>query len=133
MLVINFSRGAIERTCTTNPFICHDTKRVLITGFDRLTTNLFRSHICQRARVPLIIQGVRAKSNRSYTKITEPDLRILAEENIIWFNVAMNNTLVMSILQSLSYLLHIAHDNIERQAGSFGLTQPAIRNIVHDQ
>ncbi len=72
MLHGNFDRRSLERALPHNPFIDHDSKRVLITGRTWLALDLFRGHVRQRAADALLeVDGMRTVSDGGDAKVTE--------------------------------------------------------------
>jgi hypothetical protein len=46
-------------------------------------------------------------SNGSNVKITEDNLTLLPNEHILWLDIAMNEELLMSVLERLGHLLDV--------------------------
>src|SRR5436305_3346718 len=125
----------MERAVATQPFIDNDTHGVLITGGNRMGLNLLGGHVGDSSRRVLSILGVCTMGEDGNAKVAEQDLIISPQQHIFRFDVAMNHLFLVRILQSLSYLLDVGNDDIERKLRPMGvaLTKVATGSIVHDQ
>ena len=68
-------------------------------------------------------------------KVAEQETAISAHEHILWLDIAMDDTALMSVLQSGGYLLYIAYNRGQWQLAPFGMAisqRPSLR-IFHHQ
>ena len=71
----------------------------------RLTIHLFRTHVCRRAhRRPWPLPTVYFRNNLCDTKIHYLYMPFFIEENVAWFDVAVDDAMLMSVRESMKYL-----------------------------
>src|SRR5438552_14509935 len=97
----------MKRSCSTEPLINHDAKRILITCWAWLSFNMFRGHIVRCASCIEGLQRRCAVSSDGDTKIAEQDLVISSQEHVFWFDITMDYMVRVSILKSSSNLHYI--------------------------
>jgi hypothetical protein len=68
-------------------------------------------------------------------KVTEQDLIAAAQQHVLWFDIAMDQSLIMSTLEGIGYLLRIGNHCRQRKRYPFrmALTQRAMRGKIHHQ
>jgi hypothetical protein len=66
-------------------------------------------------------------------KVTQQHLEVGVEQHILRLDIAVQEPLVMGVLQGGSHLLDIGHDCLERQTGAWGmpLAEIAMRSMLH--
>src|SRR5947209_11717827 len=110
MLAGNLSKGAMKGTGSREPFVDHHGKRILITGRTGLAPKLFWGHVACRACDVLHTLRARGLGDQSNAEVAEQDLLASPNEQVLWFNIAMDEVLVVSVLEGISDLLDIAQD-----------------------
>ena len=70
---------ALKRVIPGEPFVDNNAKRILVTGWSRLTLNLFRSHIQNRSRHLLDTLRLRMPREHTQAKVAEQNVKTLAE------------------------------------------------------
>ena len=78
-----------------------------------MTPQLLGSHIGQRAGG--LLEGLRAGAvgHERQAKIREPDLLVGSEQEILRFEVTVNQSLRMGILEGGGHLLDVGDDGVE--------------------
>lgn len=135
MLGEDFGIGAFKWPHATEPFVDDDAERVLIAGGTCLGLDLFWSHVRDCANGYLRAHRRGTVGSRSNAEIAEQDIIALTNEHIFGFDIAVNELLVVSILQGVSSLLHIGDNSRERNRLALGVSfsQCAMSTIVHHQ
>src|SRR5579872_4861391 len=135
MLGKDFGVRAFEWTSTAEPFVDDNPEGILIAGKTCLSLNLFWSHVGNRAKWNLRAHGRGAMGSSNDAKITEQDIVALSDKHIFRLDIAVNELVIVGILQSLSNLMNVGDYGRERDTLSFGVTLPkgAMRTIVHYQ
>ena len=98
MLTGDLGKGAVKGTIATEPFIDHHTQRILITGRTRFALKLLRSHVARGSRHILHALGARRLGEQGNTKVTEQDLLAPANQQVLRFDIAMDEVLIVRIL-----------------------------------
>src|SRR5437763_11501158 len=98
MLTKDLIERAEKRRPPTQPFIDHHTKSVLIRSCARSVPDLFRCHVDRCSR--WILSGERAQCVLHYcnAKVTEDQLLVGIEQDILWFDIPMDNPALMRII-----------------------------------
>src|SRR5579859_11396 len=99
MLYCYLGRGAEKGALAAEPLVDNDAQRVLIAGRARFPHDLLRSHIRDGASSFLRIQRTATMGDRSDAKVTQPDLIGWTQQEIIWFDISMDQFAIMGILQ----------------------------------
>src|SRR6266568_1438352 len=122
-------RGAAE------PFVHHHAQGILIAGGPSLLLNLLRGHVDGGAASLLLFPGFCTVSKGCNAKITQQDVVIWPQQNVLRLDIAMDALVIMRILQGPSYLIRIDHYGVQGQACSLRMTsaQGAIGGIGDDQ
>ncbi len=115
MLAGNLVKRSLERALTNQPFIGDHSQRILIAGRARMPLNLLRSHISCRACYRLRALLARRLYKRRNPKITQQHLATAADQHILWLHIAVNQPLVMRVLQRLGNLLEIGRNRGRRE------------------
>src|SRR6266571_6801955 len=126
MLTIEFESVSLKGAFSTEPLIDHNPKGVLITGRTRMALDLLRSHVIGRSTNTLCaLQGSGSGlSNCGDAKVTDQDLTLLPNQEILRFDIAVDHTLVMGVLESLSNLFNILHDQWQGNLRSCRMSLP---------
>ena len=135
MLAQQLGRRALKGRLATQPFIHHHSKGVLVALQTGRTTNLLRGHVDQGAIHFRNMQRVRCGNQQGDAKIAEQDPLILSQEQILRFEIAMDQPLVMGILQGRSDIRDIADDGLEGNpaAARMAFAQSPTRRVLHHQ
>lgn len=110
MLGRDLGKEAVKGSFSAQPFVDHDTQRILVAGRTWMGLDLFGSHIGNRACSILRPSIARTLSHHSNTKVTEQHLVAASQQHILRLDVAMYQLLIVGILQRLGNLLHIIHN-----------------------
>ena len=83
----------------------------------------------------MVIAGSQGTRLRSDAEVADHELFIVVEQYILWFQVAMNDLLIVSVLQRGCYLTHITSDKLrgELRPSRMALSQTAVNGIWHYQ
>jgi hypothetical protein len=135
MLTGDLGKGAMKGTGSREPFVDHHREDILVIGRAGLALKLFRGHIARCACHVLHTLGARGLGKQGNAKVAEQELLASSHQQVLWFDVAVNEVLVVGVLQGIRNLLDIAQDCGERQCHPFGmsLAYGATRGIVHDR
>jgi len=135
MLGNDLCQRAVKGTIPTEPLVDNNTKCILITGQPRFPLNLFWSHVGHRPCHLLNALVARALRHDSDAEVTQQDLFMLTHQHVLRLDIAVDESLVVGILQGICHLLDVGDDRREGQDGAFGMTlaQRAARGVVHDQ
>ncbi len=98
MLTQHLKQGAMKGGFATEPLIDQHTYGVLIARGAGSALDLFGSHVDGGPSLTLGRERVQAVLNHCNTKITEHDFIIGREQHIFWFDIAMDHTLLMSVI-----------------------------------
>ncbi len=93
-LIIHTLKG----TFPTEPFIDDDPQCILVTGWSWFPLNLLGSHVGHCSLRPLRGLGARTLGEQGQTKITEQNLMSASQQHILWLDITMYQSLLMSIL-----------------------------------
>src|SRR5438128_2031232 len=106
MLTVEFESVSLKGASSTESLIDHNPKGVLIAGRTRMALDLLRSHVIGRSTNTLrALQGSGSGlSNCGDAKVTDQYLTLLPNQEILRFDIAVDHTFVMGILESLSNL-----------------------------
>ncbi len=99
-----------------------------------MALQLLRGHIGERAGCLLEKLRAGAGGHEGQAKIREPNLLVGSEQQILRLEVAVNQFLLMDILQGRSHLLDVGDNDLEGQPRPLGveLPQGATWRILHD-
>ena len=127
----------MERPISAQPFVDDDGQSILITCQNGLALYLFRCHVCDSASgIPRgHTLSTCALCHGGDAKVTEQDFVVAAHQHIFWFDIAVNQLLIMGILQGRSNLLYIRHNDTDRDwyTARMALAQGAIGRIFHNK
>src|SRR5215471_8404164 len=107
MLIDYLTQRTGKRRSATKPLIDDNSQAILIAGRTRLPPELLRGHVGNGSNRLLGLLGTRALGNDSNVKFGEQDLMGTAEQHVLRFDIAMDQFLLMDVVQSLSHLLDI--------------------------
>ena len=135
MLDGDFAIGALKGTLPTQPFVHHNAKCILIARRTRLALNLFWGHVGDGACHVLGALVARTLGDGGDAEVAEQDLVTPPQQHILWLNIAMDELLIVGILQGFGDLLDIADNGGQRQRDAFGMSvaQRAVGGVVHDE
>src|SRR5205823_4294650 len=88
----------------------HDAQGILIAGGTRMVANLFGSHVEWRPCWLLRGERLERSLDDSQAKVAEDHLASGVEQQIGWLDIAVNDALLMGIIESGGDLLDIGHD-----------------------
>lgn len=120
MLTGDLGKGAVKGAGSREPFVDHHRQRILVTGRAGLALKLFRGHIARGAGHVLHTLGARGLGEQSNAKVAEQELLASSHEQVLWFDVAMNEVLVVGVLQGGGGLLDVAQDRGQRKRNPLG-------------
>ena len=103
-LVISGGKGFLSRKC----FVSDDAQRILVGGLARHALKLLRSHI--RISVALVSLFIPCFPKHGLdTKVGQQRFSLFIKEDVFWFEIAVNNISLMSIIERLSNLQKDVH------------------------
>src|SRR6266567_3459020 len=120
----------MKRAVSAEPLIDDDAQCILIAGWTGLTVDLLRRHVGYRASHILRALVARTLGDERDTEVAEQDLAASSHEHVLRFDIAVNELLIVGILQSLSNLLDVGDDQLEGEGCSRSMTS-ATRRAVH--
>src|SRR5579863_2882804 len=133
MLDGDLGGSAGKGALAAEPLVDDDAQRVLVAGRARLAHDLFGGHVRDGPGPLLGIQGTAAVGDGGDAEIAQPDLVGGTQQEIIRFDVAVDQFAVVGVLQGGSNLAGVGHDDVEGQALAPGLAQRATSGIIHDE
>src|SRR5258706_9190157 len=134
MFAQDLSRRSLKGTSSTKPFVDNDPQRILIAGYCRMFSYLLWSHIRHSTDQVFGLLRASAMSDDSNTKVAQQDFVTSPYQHVCWLDVAMNELLIMSILQGISNLFDIGNNSRQGNLSPCRVTifQCATQRIVHD-
>lgn len=131
----DFREGAMKGAISTEPFIDDDAKSILITGRFRMGLDLLRGHIGDGSGSVLVWLGTYALNHEGDAEVAEEYFVVAIQEHVLWFDIAMDKHLIVSILQGGSDLGNVGDDGVYGELRSLGvaLAQVAAGGILHDE
>src|ERR1051326_3971019 len=90
------------RAC--EPFIGHNAQRVLVAGRDWMPSYLLGGHVGNRRSILRALKTHPLLQNRN-AKISEQQLPPRVQQHILWFDIAVDDALVIGMLQGAGRLL----------------------------
>src|SRR6266516_5444292 len=124
MLGDDFQSRPLKGAYTAYPFIDDNSERILITGLTRLAQKLLRCGVGESPSHVLGCQRPRMWDDENQAKITEQDLVVAPQQQVLRFEISMNELCVVCILQGRSDLLDIGDNGAERNACSLWVAVP---------
>src|SRR5712691_4127651 len=94
----NFGSQPGKGAFSTEPFVDHDTKSILVAGRTRAILQLLGSHVGNAAGHGQRSIIVRILSQEGNTKVAEHDLVASADQEVLRLDIAVNQLLVMGAL-----------------------------------
>src|SRR5207237_4849404 len=92
----------LEGAHSTEPFVDDDGKCILVTGWNRLSLPLLRSHVIGRAHdtLEIFVQRVseRIPGYRCQTEITDQNPIFRVKQDILWFDIAMYEACLLGMM-----------------------------------
>src|SRR5712692_742019 len=95
--------GCSERWVASQEFIGNATQGILVTLLTDRFLELFRGHVTGSARA-IDIFDARGSQSCSDAEVGNEGRIFCVEENIFWFEVPMNDVLLVGIMKRLPYL-----------------------------
>src|SRR6266852_3963894 len=135
MLDGNLRKRAMKGAISTKPFVNNDTQRILVASRSRMGLDLLWSHVRYRSCHILRSLITRTLYHGGDAKVREQYLIALSHKHVLWFDVAMDESLVMGILQGVGDLLDVGDNRRKGQDCPFGiaLAQRATCGVAHDE
>src|SRR5947199_2178181 len=93
-----YSRRTLEWVRAAEPLVDDYSQGVLITGWTGLSPELLGCHVCRGTRRIEWALLVRTLSQDGDAKVTEQDLIASSQQHVLWFDISMDQSLVMSTL-----------------------------------
>ena len=119
MLHRHLDRRAPEGSLATEPLVDDHAQRVLVTGWPRLALHLFGGQIrsCPRQRrVQHLCAGRVCWQEQCQPKVCQQQLLASIQQHILRLDVAVDEALVMGVLQGRGHLDHIDEGVLEGEA-----------------
>src|SRR6266571_1700992 len=134
MLVNHLIEGAAKRPGTREPLVDNDAQGVLVAGYTGHALQLLWSGVRDGA-LEVFQDSIQVLGFDGDTEIAEQNFVIWAEQHVVRFDVAMDQFLIMDVLQGIGNLLDIIYNGRKWEACTFRmlLAQVAFRSIVHNQ
>ncbi len=112
MLVCGLANRPGERRLSTQPLIDHDAQGILIAGGTWFTSELLRGHIgdgpgCLQDRLRTC-----ALEDDGTVKFGEQDFIVVPQQHALRFDVAMDQFLLVDIVQGLGHLPDVGDNSI---------------------
>src|SRR6266480_4850701 len=98
MLIHQLQGSSYKGTLTTQPLIDDDPQGILVSGRNWFPLPLLRSHVARCTNRIFRLLRIGAMSHHRNAKITEQNFVVQTKEYILGFHIAMNTSLVMSIV-----------------------------------
>ena len=121
MLHHHLAERAFKRAASTQPFVDHHPQGVLVTGCTRVPLDLLRSHIGQCAHRLLRAQRGTAVRQGGQPKVREQHLLLPSQQHILRLDIAVDEFLLVGILQGSGDLLHAGDDLGKRHDRALGI------------
>ena len=127
--------AALKGRMSREPFIGDDAQRILIAGGFGVPLDLFGGHIVDGPFGQVMVVWSQGTRRRSDAEVADHELLIVVKQYIFWFQVAMNDLLIVRVLQRGRYLTHVASHLFGReQYSSFmAFSQTAMNGVRHHQ
>src|SRR5436305_4923115 len=124
---------ASEGGFSTEPLIDHDGQCVLIAGGFGLPHKLFRGHIDPAAED--LLPCLRCLSHDGDAKVGYLQASILSQQNVLWFDVTVCDTLLVRVVEGRGDLAYVLTDGREWQWRPLFVSrcQRATGGVGHDQ
>jgi len=135
MLAHDLHQRPLKGEVSGEPFVDHNAQRILIAGWAGLALNLFRSHIERRSRRRLDALREGMPGEQAQAKVTEQEVKTLAQEQVLRLDITVDESLVMGILQGSGDLLDIVDNRLQWQTRPLSMTvaQRPMRGILEHQ
>ena len=95
----------MKRAIATEPFVDAAAEGILVAGRAWMGPDLLWSHVCDGPRHILGALIARTLGHDGDAKVREQQLIVLPHEHVLRFDVAMDEALVVGILQGIGHLL----------------------------
>src|SRR6266702_236237 len=115
MLKENLPVAPRERPPSTEPFVSYNAKGILIGGLAGFPANLLRGHVMESARHLLGGEQIRRWRQQRQAKIAEQQLLLFTQQQVFWFDIAVDKVAAMSIVEGGCDLLDVGDDHCKRQ------------------
>src|SRR5438128_1336821 len=99
MLAVHLPECSFKGILATEPLIYNDTQGILVTASAWLSFDLLRGHVKGGSPDALLMLGGRESRLRGYrqAEVTDENLALLSDQEILWFDVTVDHLLIMSI------------------------------------
>src|SRR5579884_3605053 len=139
MLHGHFNEGTVKWELAREPLVDHNSQSILVTLRVWSAQELLRSQIRGGSSHLLwqfertVGMGVRCEDGKA--KVTEQDVIVRTEQHVLGFDIAVDESVIVGVLQGGSYLIDIANNGLEWQARPLWMahTQGAARSVLHHQ
>src|SRR5262249_19685119 len=108
---------------------------ILVAGRAWFALNLFGGHVEDRASITLRFERCGSMGNGDQAKVAENDLVGVTQQHVLRFDIAVNESSVVSVLQGGCHLFDIGDNGRQRHRRAWGmeLTEAAVWSIVHHE
>src|SRR6266700_7446704 len=113
MLGHDFKSRPLKGADAADPFIDDNPERILVTGLTRLAQQLLRCGVGESASHFLRRERAGMGKSQNEAKITEPDLVVAPQQQVLRLEIAMNELGIVCILQGRSDLLDVVDNGAE--------------------
>src|SRR5436305_2189431 len=110
MLSDDLGHRPMKWAVPTEPFVDDNAEGVLITSGTWMALDLLWGDVGHGSSHSLRALIARALSHNGNAKVRKQHLLMLPDEHVLWFDIAVDDALVVSILQSGGHLLDVGED-----------------------
>src|SRR6266849_7006225 len=135
MLGHQLAQCALKGALPTQPLVHDDSEGILVTGRSRVLLNLLGGHIGKGAHGSFYTERASTMGDCGQAKVTEQHLLAPSQQHILRLDIAMNEFLLVGILQGSRCLLDKRDDLGKRNDLALGIApaQGAMGGIIHHQ
>ena len=137
MLDQHLAQRALKGALAAEPFIDYSPKGILIAGGTWVPLDLLRGHIGDGTPGLLLthVERAGAVGDRGQAKVTQQHLFAPSQQHILRLDIAVDDLVLVRILQSVGHLLDVGDERRERDHLSLGMAPPqgTIGGILHHQ
>lgn len=122
MLCDDLGHRAVERAGTAEPFVDDDAQGILVAGGAWMALDLFRCHVGHGPTHVLCALIARTLSDDGDAEVGEEEAVVLTDEHVFGFDVPVNDTLIVSILEGIGDLIDVGDDGRKGERSAFGVS-----------
>ena len=104
MLHGDFGEGAAKRAISTEPFVDHDAKGIVVAGRTGMGLDLFGSHGGNGARHVFGILVARTLCDQGNAEVTEQEVAVATDEHVFGLDIPVDQRVIVCVLKGLPNL-----------------------------